>query len=125
MDEQQSRIAQYVNAYNNFDVDGMTRDLDENIIFENISNGQLNLRTDGLAAFRKQAEAARQYFQKREQRITSWLFEEHKVTIDIDYSAILNVDLPNGLKAGDALELKGKSVFEFEAGKITYIVDIS
>lgn len=125
MDEQQSRIAQYVNAYNNFDVDGMTRDLDENIIFENISNGQLNLRTYGLAAFRKQAEAARQYFQKREQRITSWLFEEHKVTIDIDYSAILSVDLPNGLKAGDALELKGKSVFEFEAGKITYIVDIS
>ena len=125
MDEQQSKIAQYVNAYNNFDTDGMGRNLDENIVFENISNGQMNLRTDGLAAFRKQAEAARQYFQKREQRITGWLFERHKVTIDIDYSAILSVDLPNGLKAGDALELKGKSIFEFEAGKITHIVDIS
>jgi len=53
------------------------------------------------------------------------LYKDHKVTIDIDYSAILSVDLPNGLKADDALELKGKSVFEFEAGKITYIVDIS
>jgi ketosteroid isomerase-like protein len=125
MDEQQSKIVQYVNAYNNFDTDGMARDLDENIVFENISNGQMNLRTDGLAAFRKQAEAARQYFRKRKQRITSWLFEEHKVTIDIDYSAIISVDLPNGLKAGDALELKGKSVFEFEAGRITHIVDIS
>ena len=124
-EQQQSIIEQYVNAYNNFDIDGMTRDLDENIAFENISNGQVDLRTDGIEAFRQQAASAKQYFQEREQRISSWEFENGSITVEIDYRAVLALDLPNGLKAGDALELRGRSTFKFEGDKIIHLVDIS
>jgi ketosteroid isomerase-like protein len=124
-EQQQSIIEQYVNAYNNFDIDGMTRDLDENIVFENISNGQVDLRTDGIEAFRQQAASAKQYFQEREQRISSWEFENGSITVEIDYRAVLAVDLPNGLKAGDALELRGRSTFKFEGDKIIHLIDIS
>lgn len=124
-EQQQSVIEHYVNAYNNFDIDGMTRDLDENIVFENISNGQVELRTDGIEAFRQQAASAKQYFQEREQRISSWEFESGSITVEIDYRAVLAIDLPNGLKAGDALELKGRSTFKFEGDKIIHLIDIS
>lgn len=124
-EQQQSIIEHYVNAYNNFDIDGMTRDLDENIVFENISNGQVELRTDGIEAFRQQAASAKQYFQEREQRISSWEFEIGSITVEIDYRAVLAIDLPNGLKAGDTLELKGRSTFKFAGDKIIHLIDIS
>ncbi|WP_367584473.1 hypothetical protein [Paenibacillus sp. FJAT-26967] len=43
----------------------------------------------------------------------------------IDYEGILAVDLPNGLKTGDNIQLKGKSVFRIEEGKISLIEDYS
>jgi len=39
--------------------------------------------------------------------------------------ARLAVDLPNGLKIGDTLQLKGKSVFGINEGKISLIEDYS
>ena len=126
MKEQQRQIIEdYVNSYNNFDIEGMTKNLDQNIIFKNISNGKIDLRTDGLNDFKKQAETAKQYFKTRKQTIKHWEFNGSKVLIYIDYKAILALDLPNGLKTGDTLELKGISEFEFANGKIKSITDKS
>ena len=126
MKEQQRLIIEdYVSAYNNFDIDGMIKNLDENIVFTNISNGKTDVRTDGLNEFKKQAESAKQYFKTRKQTIERWEFNGSKVLIDIDYKAILALDLPNGLKTGDTLKLKGTSEFEFENGKIKSITDKS
>ena len=124
-EQQQSIIEQYVQAYNEFDSDGMTKHLDEDIVFENINNGQVDLRTDGLEAFKQHAEAAKQYFKERKQSVKSWLFEGQTVTIEIDYKAVLAVDLPNGLKADEVLELKGSSIFEFKDQMIVRLTDIS
>lgn len=126
MKEQQKQIIEaYVNAYNDFDIEGMTKNLDKNVVFENISNGKVDLRTEGLSEFKKQAESAKKYFKQRKQTIESWKFNDSKVLIDIDYKAVIAIDLPNGLKAGDTLEMKGKSEFEFENGKIKSITDKS
>ena len=43
----------------------------------------------------------------------------------IDYKAILNMDLPNGMKKGDTLEMKGQSQFEFKNDRIVKILDVS
>lgn len=94
----QEIIKNYVNSYNNFDVDGMIEHLSEDIVFENISNGELNLKTIGLDEFRKQAESAKEYFKDRKQTIESWDFNDLTVSINIDYKATLAVDFPNGLK---------------------------
>ncbi|HEX8333984.1 MAG TPA: hypothetical protein VF622_15300 [Segetibacter sp.] len=36
-------IRNYIDGYNEFDVDKMIKDLDEAVTFENISNGQTNM----------------------------------------------------------------------------------
>ena len=126
MKERQKLIIEnYVTSYNSFDVDGMTKYLDENVVFENISNGTVDLRTEGLNEFKKQAESTKQYFRQRKQTIETWEFKDSIVSVGIDYEAILDMDLPNGLKRGDTLKLKGKSKFEFDKGKIIKLTDES
>ena len=122
-EKQKQIIENYVKSYNESDIEGMIKDLDKNVVFENISNGEVDLRTVGLIEFKKQAESAKQYFKKRKQTVESWNFNDSKVLIEIDYKAVLAIDLPNGLKAGDTLELKGKSIFEFKDEKIQSITD--
>ena len=123
--QQKQIIENYVNSYNNFDVNGMTKDLDENVVFENISNGKVDLRTEGIKEFKKQAELAKQYFKQRKQTIETLEFNDSVVSVGIDYVAILNINLPNGMKSGDTLKLKGKSRFQFEKGKIKKLTDES
>ena len=118
-------IEGYINAYNDFDLSGMTENLDSNVVFENISNEKVDLRTEGIEEFKKQAESAKNYFRQRKQTIESWNFNDLIVSVNIDYKAILAVDLPNGLKAGDTLEMKGLSEFEFKNGRIKRISDKS
>ncbi|CAM3586901.1 hypothetical protein [Marinicrinis lubricantis] len=48
-----------------------------------------------------------------------------KIKIEIAYEGTLAVDLPNGLKAGESLELQGKSVFKIKDNKLIMIEDYS
>lgn len=124
-DQQKEIIESYIKSYNSFDIPGMIKNLDENVVFENVSYGTVDLRTDGVDAFKQQAEAATGYFSSRTQTVEEWDFNENSVTVKIDYSAVLKIDLPNGMKAGDTLNLKGESLFEFNDDKIVKIVDKS
>lgn len=123
--DQKRVIEDYIKAYNSFDVDGMVQHLHPSLVFKNITNGQTGLQTEGLAAFRQQAEQARGYFTQRRQTITGWHFSGDTVTIDIAYEGQLAIDLPNGLKAGDTLRLSGQSVFVFEGDRVVAITDKS
>jgi len=126
MEEKQKQIiSDYITAYNNFDIAGMAKHLDEHVVFENISNGEVTLRTTGLAAFVNQAETAKGYFKEREQTITSWFFSGHQVKVDITYRGVLQVDIPNGPKSGETLNLTGRSEFDFLNGRIIGLKDIS
>ncbi len=123
--EQKRMIENYVNSYNNFDIEGMIQDLDQDIIFENYTGDTLDLKIEGLDGFIKQAESATSFFKERQQTITSWQFDNDLVRITIDYEGILAVDLPNGMKSGDTLQLKGVSEFTFKGNKINSIKDKS
>ncbi len=118
-------VEKYIEAYNRSDVDGMVAHLHENVVFRNISNGEVNLTTVGKEQFRAQAEQAKHYFSEREQRVTDWQTVGSQVEVLIDYHAVAAVEFPNGLKPGDALTMQGKSVFQFENGQIISIEDIS
>lgn len=118
-------IENYISAYNRFDVKGMCRDLSEDILFENISDGNVDMSIKGIENFKKQAEAATAYFSERHQRIESWNFNNHVVTIEISYQVTLAIDLPNGMKKGNMLTLKGISEFVFEDHEIISLRDIS
>lgn len=118
-------IENYVRAYNEFDIEEMLSNLHDRIIFKNISNNETTLELNGIEAFRNQAQQAVGFFAEREQKITNFDCREDVCEIEIDYNATLASDLPNGLKAGDKIELKGKSIFRFAGDKIIEIQDIS
>ncbi len=123
--EREKLIIDYVNAYNNFDIEKMLTHLDEQIKFENISNGITTMTLTDLNSFRKQAEQAKDLFITRRQTIKSWTHQDNSTEIDIEYHAVLAIDLPNGLKKGDNLNLQGKSIFKFSGDKIIELTDIS
>ncbi|WP_125717963.1 nuclear transport factor 2 family protein [Flavobacterium ustbae] len=125
MTEKVKTIQNYIEAYNQFDVNKMIADFNESIIFENVQNGEINMSLNGIEDFKAQAEKAKDYFSVRKQTIQSFTHDSNAVTIEIDYYAVLAMDFPNGLKAGQELNLKGKSVFEFLDNKIVKLTDIS
>ncbi|MGO4291119.1 nuclear transport factor 2 family protein [Chitinophaga sp. RAB17] len=125
MKQREHIINNYIAAYNSFDADRMVADFDDNIRFENISNGKVDMTLVGVEAFRQQAEQAKRLLSERKQTILSFVHEADKTTIEIDYFAILAIDLPNGLKKGAELKLSGVSVFKFEGNKIIALSDIS
>lgn len=125
MTNKEKIIHNYIEGYNQFDIDKMIADFDESIVFENIQNGETNLTLDGIKEFKAQAEKAKEYFSARKQIITSFRQDEITAIIDIDYYAVLAMDFPNGLKAGQELDMKGKSIFQFLEDKIVRLKDIS
>lgn len=123
--EREKIIKDYIQAYNNFDIEKMLTHLDGQIRFENISNGVTDMTLTDLKSFRTQAEQAKDLFTARMQTIKSWTHQDNLIEIEIDYYAVLAIDLPNGLKKGDKLNLQGKSIFKFSGDKIIELTDIS
>ncbi len=118
-------IENYIHSYNNFEIENMLKDLDENIVFRNIANGEVNLTTKGIAEFKAQAEQAKNLFSQREQKIIGLKFGMDEVQAEIFYNGTIAVDFPNGLKSGSKIELGGKSIFRFAGDRIIEIEDIS
>ena len=123
--DRQKIINDYIIAYNNFDIEKMLANLDEHIRFEDVSNGVTNLTLTDLPSFKKQAEQAKNLFIKKMQTIKSWKLQDNLVEIEIEYSAVIAIDLPNGLKKGQNINLQGKSIFKFLGDKIVELTDIS
>jgi hypothetical protein len=118
-------IENYIHSYNNFEIGNMLKDLDKNMVFRNVASGEVNLTTEDIAAFKAQAEEAKNIFSQREQKINDLKFGVNEVVAEISYNGIIAVDLPNGLKRGSKIELSGKSIFRFAGDKIAEIEDIS
>lgn len=116
-------IERYIEAYNSFDIETMINTLHPDIVFQNISNGEVNAETHGIEAFRTLAEQSKGLFTSRKQTITHIETNESQTRIDVAFEALLAIDLPNGLKAGETLKLQGCSEFTFRDGKIVSIID--
>lgn len=118
-------IDAYVEAYNAKNVPAMLAMLDENIIFENVSNTAGIVRTTTKQEFETLAIQSLAYFAERRQIIRFSVLGTDSAAIEIDYRATAGQDLPNGLKQGDSLQLRGVSIFEMRQGKFTRISDYS
>jgi hypothetical protein len=125
MNNRQKIIENYIEGYNNFDVDKMIIDFAENFVFENIQDRIVNMSLNGIEEFVKQAEKAKKYFINRTQTVNSFEHFENKTTIEISYKALLAINLPSAHKKGEELNLNGKSIFEFDGNKIIKLTDIS
>lgn len=119
-------VFKYIETYNKMDVENMIADFADDIVFLNVMNGENTMELKGIEEFKKQAIDALSYFSTREQAIESMTHIHNSTEILINYRAIAAMDFPNGLKKGDEINLKGKSIFEFSAeGKISRLTDIS
>lgn len=119
------RVADYVAAYNAFDVEGMLALFTPDVRFENHAGGRLTAEADGVNAFRALAEAAAVLFAQREQRITTLDVSGDTARAAIAWSGVLAADVPGGPAAGERLELVGYTEFGFRDGRICRIVDRS
>ena len=119
------RIHHYVDSYNRFDIEGMMEQLHPDVVFRNYLNGALSLETRGASEFRAQAEAAAEMFSQRNQTLKAVSAQHATLVAEIDYVGTVSKDLPNGLQAGEKIELSGVSEFTFLDGKIASIVDRS
>lgn len=125
LDDKKEMINRYVQAYNQFDVEGMLATLSDNITFENVQNGEVNASSNGKAGFKELAEQAKSVFSERKQTIDGIESDSDIVSVNISYYGKLASDLPNGMKAGDEINMTGVSEFVFANNKICSIRDIS
>ncbi|MBL7775635.1 MAG: nuclear transport factor 2 family protein [Saprospiraceae bacterium] len=125
MEQREVLIRNYLDAYNRFDLNGMLAGFHETVKFANVSAGATTLELEGRAAFREQAERAAQFFSERRQTPLAFHHAGDCTEVDIDYFAVLAVDLPGGPAKGAELRLRGKSVFRFEGNQIVELTDIS
>ncbi len=121
----EATIKQYIAAYNAMDVPAMLALLHEVIVFENVSNSAGITVTSGKTEFGRLANQSLGLFHRRTQTIRSLTLGERTSAVEIEFTGMLAVDLPNGLKAGEVMTLRGVTVFAFSDGKIARISDYS
>ena len=95
----------------------------EDVIFESVSNTNGVIRTINKDELRKLANITVDYFIERRQTVLSWVVNDEKVAIEIDYWCKVAKDLPNGKKAGEEMTLRGASFFTIKDGLINKLVD--
>ena len=118
-------IDQYIKAYNEFDVDNMLKNVHRDVEFKNIAKKEINVHIHGRQVLKTQAQDSTKLLKKREMKITRQEIKGDIVENEIAFKAVLNVDIPEGPKAGELVKFKGRSVFKFKNGKIISIEDIS
>lgn len=118
-------IEAYISAYNHKDVEGMLACLADNVFFQNISGGEVTAEASDKQSFADMAKFGASAFETRRQEVTNSITVAGTTLVEIDYSAVVSTDLPNGWKAGQKLAFSGSSAFHVEGGKIVSIVDES
>jgi SnoaL-like domain len=123
--QKRALIQQYIDAYNDFDIDGMLGNAHAEVEFADISGGVVNVSTKGIDELRQLAETSKTLFSERHQEILAFEAGEDTASISVAFRAVLASDLPGGKKKGEHLKLTGRSEFRFRGGLIDRITDIS
>lgn len=118
-------VQSYVNAYNAKDVDCMLSCLADEVHFQNFSLGEIDAEAKGIGEFTALAKMGASAFLERHQSVTNCIVVANRVMIEVDYTAVVATDLPNGWSAGQTLSFRGSSYFELENDRIVKIVDAS
>lgn len=118
-------IEHYIAAYNRKDVPGMLACLADDVSFRNLSGGVVTAEAKGKQRFAEMAAFGASAFETRHQQVNGAMSVDDTTIVQIDYSATVAMDLPNGWKAGQQLAFSGASLFRLAGDKIVAIVDQS
>lgn len=125
MEDLESLIERYVDCYNRVDIEGMLDCVTDDVRFENISNAGQSMQLEGKAALSQVAEASAQAFTYRRQRVMSLVSNHERAAAEVRFQGIAALDLPNGVREGQSVDIRGASFFEARDGKLSRIVDYS
>lgn len=125
MSDLEALVETYVDSYNRMDVDGVVACVTEDVMFENISNAGGSMQLKGVAAFQQVAEASMAAFTYRRQRIRQLIVSGDRAAAEIQFQGVAALDLPNGIKQGQSVDIKGATFFEMSDGKLSRIADYS
>lgn len=118
-------INRYISSYNDRDIEGMLDCVTEDVIFENISNAGQSMRLEGRERMGEIAKLSGNAFSYRRQRMVSLVIGTGKAAAEIEFEGKAAVDLPNGVKAGETVKIRGASFFEFRGRLLSRIADYS
>ncbi|MBI1399884.1 nuclear transport factor 2 family protein [Hyphomonas sp.] len=118
-------IRRYIASYNDRDIDAMLACVTDDVVFENISNAGQSMRLDGKAMMRQVAEVSGNAFSYRRQRLINIVTGTGKAAAEIEFEGRAAVDLPNGVRAGETVKVRGASFFEFRGPLLCRIADYS
>ena len=118
-------LRRYLQAYNAMDLDALLATVSDDVTFEHLSNTSEPTRTVGKAELATLARQSVQVFSSRCQTVVDAVVEPQRVALRVDFEATVAIDLPNGWKAGQRLELRGASFFTLRDALICKIVDLS
>lgn len=118
-------IRRYIANYNDRDIDAMLACVTDDVVFENISNAGQSMRLDGKVMMRQVAEVSGNAFSYRRQRLINLVTGGGKAAAEIEFEGRAAVDLPNGIKAGETVKVRGASFFEFRGPLLCRIADYS
>ena len=118
-------IRRYIASYNDRDIEAMLACVTDDVVFENISNAGQSMRLDGKAMMRQVAEVSGNAFSYRRQRLINIVTGTGKAAAEIEFEGRAAVDLPNGVRAGETVRVRGASFFEFRGALLCRIADYS
>ena len=118
-------VKKFIDGYNSFNVESMLAYLHPEVEFKNISGGEVNAQTKGREAFKDLANKSTEMFTEREQKVIYYTESDDIVNAEIKFCGKLAIDFPNGLKAGEYLQLNGRSKYVFKDNLIILLVDES
>lgn len=118
-------INRYISSYNDRDIEGMLDCVTEDVVFENISNTGQSMRLEGRDRMGEVAELSGNAFSYRRQRVVNMVVGAGKASAEIQFEGKAAVDLPNGVKAGETIKIRGASFFEFRGRLLSRIADYS
>jgi len=116
-------LTDYIRRYNEKNVDGMLELFTEDVVFESVSSATGFITTKGKEQLRQLAEKSADIFSERRQTLTTMVFDESNIAVEVEYWAKLAMDLPDGKKAGEEVEFRGASFFVVRDGKISRLTD--
>ena len=118
-------INRYIKSYNDRDIEGMLDCVTEDVIFANLSNTGQSMHFEGRESMGQVAELSGNAFSYRRQRLVNLVIGEGKASAEIEFEGKAAVDLPNGVKAGETVKIRGASFFEFRGRLLSRIADYS
>lgn len=118
-------INRYIKSYNERDIDGMLDCVTEDVVFENVSNTGQSMRLEGREQMGQVAELSGNAFSYRRQRMVNLVIGAGKAAAEIEFEGKAAVDLPNGVRAGETVKIRGASFFEFRGRLLSRIADYS